>query len=417
MGSATEPETYLRLTCERMMAGDPSHGRNLGGGDVPAVGRALVAAGRLDEETVLAIVDEYALAMGVRGGHRFPLMRSLGPEPPADLSSHRVVPGDFEVISGDQRMVIGKIVFTEDKVELQATGTLSSSDGPARPGRGRMRGFAAMGPRTQPARLALVDDRGVTATASAHGWSGSGLSWQATLLSDRPLSPHAEWIEVEGIRIVLPPRPPPAAVKTEAIEPEDGITSALQQEMASGWQGQNSLEEFIRTLEAIQAVDAQTPAVLDARRVAAALASGTPARGVGPPWDAVFRRSARSDGPVGRMAIGAAVGSVAGFSIRLDSLTSAAEGFSVDVAASPGWILLHHFPAFNLDPSPIMWWAEDDRNNRYFGLPDSPGGGGSVAEGTIIFITPLDPAASSLRLLPTARRERAIVTVALDQLG
>jgi len=414
MGTITEPETYLRLSFERMLAGDINNGQSLRGGNVPAVGRALIAAGRLDEEAVLAIVDEYALAMSLRRSG-FPFMRSRGPEPPEDLSSQRVVAGDFEVVSDGQRMVISKIVFTDDRVELHATGTLSSN-GPSGPGRALMRGFAGMGPRTLPATLTLVDDRGVTAKASVRGYSGSRQGWQGTLLSDRPLSPHAEWIEVEGNRIVLPPQPPPVDVRTEAVEPGDAITSALQQEIASRGAGAPSLEEFISILESIQAVDAQTPAVLDARRVAAALASGTAARGVGPPWDAVFRRSGQSDGPVGRMVIGAVVGSVAGFSLRFDSLTSTAEGFCVDVAASPGWILFHHYPAFNLDPCPIMWWAEDDRDNRYFGWPDSRGGGGSVTEGTIIFTTPLDPTASSLRLLPTGRRERAVVTVALDQL-
>ena len=265
--------------------------------------------------------------------------------------------------------------------------------------------------------MALVDDRGTTATASVRRWGSSGLGWQGTLHSDRPLSPHTDWIDVEGTRIVLPPKPPGTEVRTEAIEPEDGIRYALRQEIASGWRGAGSIEEFISTLESIQAVDAEAPEVADARRVAAALASGTAARGVGPPWDAVFRRSSLSDGPVGRMAIGEAVASVAGYSIRFDSLTSTADGFTVEVAASPGSILLHHFPgAFHLEPSPITWWAEEDRNNVYFGLPNSQGGSSSFTEGTIHFTTSLDPAASSLRLLPTARRERALVTVALDQL-
>jgi hypothetical protein len=417
MGTTNESETYLRLTCERMIGGDPRRGWPQPGADVGVVARALKAAGDLEEDAVLAVVDEYDLAMSLRGGSGFRFLHSRGQEPRVDLSSQRVVFANFEVtVPGDQRMVIRKIVFTANNVAVQTRGPGSPPGGSNVLSGAPIPGVGARAQIVQPPPLALVDDQGTTVTASMRHWGSSGSGWEGTFHSDRPLSPQTAWIAVDGTPIVFPPQPPTADVKTEAVEPEDGITYGLQQEIASGPRERTSLEEFIAVLESIKAVDAETSAVADARRVAAALASGTAATGVGPPWDAVFRRSSRSDGPVGQIAM-SGVATVEGCSIRFDSLTSTTDGFSVRLAASPASILPHPFPGSHLDPAPISWWAEDDRNNLYFGLPNGEGASDSVAEGTIMFTAPLDPAASSLRLLPTGRRERAVVTFALDWSG
>jgi hypothetical protein len=44
-------------------------------------------------------------------------------------------------------------------------------------------------------------------------------------------------------------------------------------------------------------------------------------------------------------------------------------------------------------------------------------GSGEVAEGTIDSLTPLDPKATELRLLPTGSQERAVVAIQLAGLG
>jgi hypothetical protein len=415
MGQPTDAETFLRLSWERMLARDPHRGWPNGDADVAAVGRALIAAGLLDDASVAAVADEYALAMALRGNPGVRFMHGFGGGERETLSAQRVALGDFEIDTGDRRIHISKIAFGDDDTSLYATGT-QARGGAARHGRPRPGGLGMhMGP-PDPGTLALKDDQGTTASAAPQGWGGSDTNWQATFHSDRPLSANTAWIEVEGCRIELPPPGPGATVRVEPVESVNSIAEALYQEILSGLQGQQSLDDFISALVEVGVVAPEAPEIVAARTVAAALENGRPARGVPPPWDAVLKRSSALNGPVGQMPIGAAVESVAGHSIRFDSLTSEAESFSVDVAVSPATPLQVHFPGIRLDGSPITWWAEDDRHNRYIGVANSHGGSHTSAEGTIVFMSPLDPQATVLTLLPTGRDERAVVTIPLDSL-
>jgi hypothetical protein len=397
------------------MAGDPHRGWPDGGADAAAVGRAVIAVGFLDEAAVMAVADEYALAMALRGNPALRFMPGFGGGERETLSAQRVALGDFEIDTGDRRILITKIAFGDDDTRIDATGT-HSRGGPARHGRPRLGGFGMHVGPPDPGTLALKDDRGTTASAAPQGWGGSDTSWQATFHSDRPLSANTAWIEVEGSRIELPPPGPVATVRVEPLETVNSIAEALRLEILSGLQGQQSLDDFISALEAVGAVGPDDPEIVAARVVATALENGRPARGVPPPWDAVLKRSSASDGPVGQMPIGAAVESVAGHSIRFDSLISEGDSFSVDVAVSPATPLMLHFSGIRLDASPITWWAEDDRHNLYLGVANSHGGSLSSAEGTIVFMSPLDPDATELKLIPTGRDERAVVTFPLDRL-
>jgi hypothetical protein len=116
------------------------------------------------------------------------------------------------------------------------------------------------------------------------------------------------------------------------------------------------------------------------------------------------------------LAIGAVIDGLDGFSIRLDALTSQAGSFSISLAMSPGIPLLR-FPGVDLEPSPIIWWAEDDRQNAYVAFSDRGGGSDQLAEGQVTSLAALDPKATELRLLPTASRTRAVITVPLAGLA
>jgi hypothetical protein len=128
-------------------------------------------------------------------------------------------------------------------------------------------------------------------------------------------------------------------------------------------------------------------------------------------------RYSKGDGTSGTVAIGAVIDDLEGFSIRIDSLASEPGSFSISLAISPGTPLLRHFPGMGGEPSPITWWAEDDRMNAYVAFSDRGGGGPDVAEGQVTSLAPLDPKATELRLLPTGIHSRAIVTVPLGALA
>ena len=67
--------------------------------------------------------------------------------------------------------------------------------------------------------------------------------------------------------------------------------------------------------------------------------------------------------------------------------------------------------------SPLTWWAEDDRNNAYVAFEDRSHGNGTLAEGQVTSLAPLDPKATVLRLLPTGSRWRGVIIVPLAALA
>lgn len=417
-----DPETYLRLVCEKAMAGDPHRGRPAEGADIGTAARALMAAGLLDEPAVQAVVDEYVTAAGLRGSRPWSRFRRAGGGERRSLSCRRVAPGPFEVDTEGRRVLISKVVFTDTDTQVHASGIGGRATGPGRPP-----GFSVRPHPGNPGVLALADDRGTTAVASPGGWGSSGQSWTATFVTPNPLSAETAWIDVEGTRIELPPRGAAAEVRVEPAEPDGSLRHGLEQEMLAGLEGESSLEGFVAALEAVGAVDPDDPDVAEARKVAAALsggvlasgvlAGGAVARGLRAPWDRIVGRMSASNGTVGQMVVGAAVEEVAGHSVRIDALSSEPDGFSVDVAVSPGSALLRrHFPGLRLHQSPITWWAEDDRQNAYLGIPTSHGGSDSLSEGTIVFGSPLDPAATRLDLILAGQEERAVISFSLDAL-
>ena len=118
--------------------------------------------------------------------------------------------------------------------------------------------------------------------------------------------------------------------------------------------------------------------LVELRRIADAVTNATPVPGLPEPWapsGAVLRGST---GELGPFPIGAVIDDLEGFSIRLDALFSEPTSFSISLAISPGAPLLRHFPGgIDVEPSPITWWAEDDRGNAYVAFSDRGGGGGT----------------------------------------
>jgi hypothetical protein len=176
-----------------------------------------------------------------------------------------------------------------------------------------------------------------------------------------------------------------------------------------------SVDDAVQALVATGALESDDRRVLDANRVLAAMVKEATTPDLPEPWGTLTLRMGKSDGRVGRLAIGTVVDSLEGCSIRFDALSSHERGFSVDLAVSPGWALMSR--RGSLKASLVEWWAEDDRENVYLLLSTTSGGSPQMVTGTISSRAPIDPESHELRLLPTCAHERAVVTVPLAPLG
>jgi hypothetical protein len=419
----TDPETYLRLACERiLLAGGRSRGMH-DGDDTAVISRACIAAGTLDEATAHGVLDEYALAMALRAqqqGRMRMHRRALAAIEGQRLSAQRVVVCDCHFERADEHWTLERVLFADDATHLDFSGTDPSTWQGVNHRRG-MGHNMAMGPRQHPhpQTLAFGDDQGTTATGHVGSSRWGGGSWEGSYRTDVPLFADTEWIEVDGTRIELPERLPAPEVRIEEIEPMDPLRAMLYGEIMSTdrrHRGDDTVEIACRALLAIGAVKEDDPLLLEIRRIAAAVASAAPVPGLSEPWASLVARFSKTDGPKGRLALGAVIGDLDGFSIRLDALTSQAGSFSISLAMSPGNPLLR-FPGVDLEPSPIIWWAEDDRHNAYVAFSDRGGGSDQLAEGQVTSLAALDPKATELRLLPTASRTRAVITVPLAGLA
>ncbi len=414
-----DPETYLRLACERLLLFEDRQRGPHGGGGLAIAGRALIASGQLDEDRVRGVLDEYVFAFGLRGhGGWWHVQRMDRDESKGQrLTAQRVVVCDLMFGDAKAPTTLERVVFADDatRFDLSGIGPSSQRLPPVFRKRMMLRGGLPHGQV-----LTVSDDAGTTTSASSSGGGSSGRTWNAHFRTDAPLSAETAWIEIDGARINLPERRPSPAVRTEPVEAVDPVRAMLYGEILGSGRmhgDEGSVEIAIETLVATGALKGDDPLVVEVEAIAKVFEKGGPAPNLPPPWGALLRRIPKSDGPVGKLAIGAVVDSIEGISIRFDALTSEEGFFSVALAVSPGWPLQMHFPGFRLDRSPIAFWAEDDRKNVYFLVPEGGGGSGNLAEGTINSIAPLDPKASELRLLPTASHERAVVTLSLSDLG
>jgi hypothetical protein len=384
------------------------------------ISRALTAARTLDPETAQRVVDEYEMARALRQPQRGRMLmhrRSLAQGQRQRFSSERVAVCDRDFEHNNEQWTLERVLFGHDSTRLDLSGV-----GP--PGkRGNPRRHSAMrslpggmASHPHPQTLALGDDQGTTATAYAGQSSWGGGSWEATYTSDMPLSPDTQWIEVDGFRVELPERQPGPEVHVEDIEPMDPLRAVLSREILSTDRrqgGADTVEIASRALVATGALGEDDAMLVELRRIADAVDNATPVPGLPEPWVSLLSRFSQGDGRSGALPIGAVIDDLEGFSIRLDALFSEPGSFSISLAMSPGTPLLRHFRGMGVEPSPITWWAEDDRMNAYVAFSDRGGGGPNLAEGQVTSLAPLDPKATQLRLLPTGTRTRAVVSVTL----
>jgi len=419
-----DPETYLRLSGERILLAQ-GRGNNMAEGSAMAIiGRAFIAAGALDPKQSQSILEEYSLAMALRlhGGRMRMRHMAAGQAQGTRLTALRAVVCALSFDASDEHRTLDRVLFAEEATHLDLSGIgppgqASRSMGPVR----HMRMMRGMGPGPFGAQtLVVVDDEGTTATAHAHGAHSSDRSWQATFVTDVPLNPDTRWIEIDSHRLGLPPRTPPPEVYVESVEEIDPLRAMFYKEILGSDRrlgGDDPTEVALGALLDTGVLAADDSLVTDVRRIAGAVAGGVSVPDLPEPWASLVRRFSKSDGPTGRIPIGAAINSVDGYSVRFDALTSEPTSFSLSLAVSPGDPLLRHFPGFELERSALDWWAEDDRMNSYVAFNGGGGGSGEIAQGEVHSLAPLDPQATFLRLLPTGPTQRGVVTISLAGLG
>lgn len=190
--------------------------------------RVLSAAGALPAEVGLHVLEEYRLAMALRGGHRGQMhTRARGQTPRQRLSAQRIVSAqDFE--HGNDRWRLERLLFADDVIQLKLSGTDTAG---ARRSMGQHMAFGPPGRRRpnqpSPQTIALQDDRGSKATArlTSSGWGGG--TWEASYTTDTTLSADTRWIELDGSRLDLPERRPTPDINLEPIEQLEPLRAAL----------------------------------------------------------------------------------------------------------------------------------------------------------------------------------------------
>jgi hypothetical protein len=413
-----EPETYLRMAWERIALSDERRGGSNQIGTILAASRVLAASGSLDARRAAAIGADYQHALRLREGNMHHFFPGQGSQQRIDLSIRRVALCATDFVAGATPMTLSQVIFTDDSVLLEVSGSDRTDATPAFRRQARMMGVGTqIGTPAHGPTLVLHDDSGGTATALWSGSSSGGRNWDAHFKSDAPLNGATKWLEIDGARIDLPePRPVPS-VRVEHVDADSSLRTALRRELVNDLQmhGPSLIDAALGALIETGAIGLDDPLVKETQQVAAAVHGHQLLPGLSEPWASLLRRTMKNDGILGRLPIGVAV-VVDDISIRFDSLVSESHAFSVALAVSPGSALLRHAPWQGLELSPIEWWAEDDRGNGYLLSSGNGGGSSHFAEGMIQSLTPLDPLASELRILPTGIDERAVITISLSDL-
>jgi hypothetical protein len=408
-----DPELYLRLYAEQAILERSPHERSSWESPLDEAADALSAIGALDDETLDAIVDDYQLALSLRGRESGPprasRRRSSGPGATVvttPLIPDRIVTCDQELEQSWGRLHLHYVALGEQSTSLAIT---------AKPMTDSSLGRHGLPVALQ--QVALTDDRGTTTSAHFSGGGGSG-GWRGHLTTNPPLSRTTRWITLGSTRIELCEQedrePPPVSIESV---PGRLAERYLSLRLATAGHlpmimAPDGVEVSIQTLIAAGALDDHDPII----SVAKAVAHSSPVHGLSAqstlpePWASLTGGLRSGGGPKGVIPIGVVTPPIDGVTIRFDVLVSTDHDFSVQAATSPrpnsGFM-------GSGNEARIAWWAEDDQGNHYLGGIGSWSGGLDFGQGMIAFGVPLDPTAGELRLTPTGLSERAVVSLRL----
>jgi hypothetical protein len=449
-----DAELYLRLTGERTLLDRGGNDGRPWDSPLAEAARALVAVGMMTADTAQAVLEDYLLALSYREDqhHRHHLMAWRATRSPAaphpGLAALRTVPCGRMIEQPWGQLVIKYVVLGGEVTTLHVTmrpapppptgqparqaagqpvrrparaAIMSARAGRARgPGGGTGLGGHTVGPGL-PGLLALTDDRGTTMNAGFSG-SGDGTDWTGSFEADPPLARDTAWIEVLGERVELASEPGAGAeVWVEPLAEQDPARRYLWARLASvtGQHTPNAIEATIDTLVAAGALAPDDPVIGQAQAVLARISHSPGGPGshapLPEPWQSLLAGRSRGGGPAGPTGL-AVVGAVTppfeGITVAVLAVQSTEDEFSLDVEVTPGVAHWHAFRGPVEEPI-LAWWAADDRGHHYLGQQGSWQASEDRSGGQIEFTPALDPAASTLDIMPTGTSSRAVIRVPL----
>lgn len=283
------------------------------------------------------------------------------------------------------------------------------------------------GPPPQLPTLEVGDDRGTTTTCRFGGTRDDGGNFSGTFTAEMPLALDTAWLALHAERVDLPT--PARAHHVVHVEPlparplglsylwhELGVWGARLCRPDRLWQPDDKTP-VVEGLVAVGALDPTDPELLALRwvtEVVGGLTTGTdPPPSVPPPWatmlaqERVFSPRAAMTGAV---PVGAVVGPFDGVVVAIDGIDAQPDGFSIEVAVSPGARLNQR-----VDGTALEWWVQGDAGDVVLGMLEDWAGPAETMKrklyGRIEFDRPLNARTHVVRITPTTMTDRAVVTV------
>jgi len=418
---AFDAEIYLRRLGERLLD-DPDQQQPGHRSALRGAAAALVGAGAIAADQAWRVIDDYATATHIRSGepgfvHFGPPLRRRKADslPPRQA---RVI--DQEILVGEHQVLVRDLAITADGGTLRYRRYL---DAPGSSQVSRLFRRPGVFPwNVTPPDIIDSDGNRPAVRFGSGGRDGEGYV-DGELELRGTIAPEAAWLEVDGTRVDLHGRTARSEVGIEALEdqspverflwrhlavasPRSGLTTDLEP-LIQALVAADALEEGSLLLQDLQAVTARMPRrPLHQRGV-----PGGSTRSLVEPWGSLLRRLGSDDGPEWTLVLGAVAPSCEGVQFAANSITSDLAGFEVEFDVGPNVLGVGA-----LDELPVAWWARDDLENHYLGIPTVWGGSDDDrAQGTMRYWPALDPRAKRLDLLMCVESHQAVVSVSLPE--
>jgi hypothetical protein len=418
---AFDAEVYLRRLGERLLDDSgqqqPGHWSALRG-----AAAALVGVGAIGADGAWWVIDDYATATRIRSGK--PGFVHFG-SPLRRRKAESLMPRQFRVIDqeisvGEHQVLVRDLSITADGGTLRYRRYLDAP-GPGQVSRVfRRPGVFPWNVSVTPPDIIDSDGHRPAVRFGDGGRDGEGYV-DGELELRGMIAPEATWLEIDGTRVDLERRPARWEVGIEALEDQSPLERFLWRHLAvadsrSGLT--TDLEPLIRALVAAGALEEGSLLVQDLRAVTARMPrrlhqrrlSGGSTRSLVEPWGSLLDRLGSDDGPEWTLVLGAVAPACDGVQFAANAITSDLAGFEVEFDVAPN---LSGVAA--LDELPVAWWARDDRESHYLGIPTGGGVRGDSAQGTMRYWPALDPRAERLDLLMCVESHQAVVSVSLPE--
>ena len=404
-----DPELYLRRKAEEFLS-DPARDRRSDSLSLASAASALVTVGALAASRAEPLLDEFDLAWDVEFAQCRP-----GWSP----ASQRV--GYISL----ERLAEARVVALGDELGLSA-GTLRVRYAVLEPDHTALFADFHAGemptglsdwirvPSGMPSGLArpeVTDESGTVRTLEFNG-HGNDDRWSGQFSTKIAIPRDASWIELYGTRIELNRCPVPASVRIEPARSQNPSQMHLLRVLASADPFQaHDPRAASDALLAAGAIASDDPVVLQIK------ATGTdepPRRhelaypknliGLPEPWP--VPRPNETVGPNQMFVTGITTDEFDGHRVAVLAIRSHSDGFVVEAE-----VTLADNGRSILEDQELIWWARDDRGQRYLGT--WTGSGRQSISGELKFFPSLDPEATRLDLMPSAPAVRAVITVGL----